>query len=65
MKKLVFMFVAMAAVSFAACKKTAPAEAADSTKDSAAVVEAPATVDSAAACCDSAAACCDSACAQK
>lgn len=60
------MFVAMAAVSFAACKKTAPAEAADSTKvDSAAVVEAPATVDSAAACCDSAAACCDSACAQK
>ena len=47
MKKLVFMFVAVAAISFASCgNKTAQAEAVDS--DSVAVVDTVATVDTAA-----------------
>jgi hypothetical protein len=47
MKKLVFMFVAVAAISFASCgNKTAQAEAVDS--DSVAMVDSAEVVDSAA-----------------
>lgn len=54
MKKLVYVFVAFAAISFASCgNKTANTEAA---ADSCAVV-----CDSAKVCCDSAKVCCDSA----
>ncbi|MDO4216140.1 MAG: hypothetical protein Q4D12_09580 [Bacteroidales bacterium] len=51
MKKLVFMFVAMAAVSFASCGGNANGEATEAEVDST-VVEEVAPVDSA-ACCDS------------
>jgi hypothetical protein len=52
MKKLVFMFVAVAAISFASCgNKTAQADAVDS--DSIAVVDTAEVVDSAAAAVDS------------
>jgi len=64
MKKLVFLFVAFAAVSFASCgNKAANSEvASDSDSDSVAVVEEAApVVDSAAVVCDSAAVCADSA----
>ncbi len=60
MKKLVFMFAAIVAVSFASCGGNAQnAEATDSlATDSAVCTE---VCDSAKACCDSAAAVCDSA----
>lgn len=52
MKKLVFLFVAFAAVSFASCGNKAANNNAEGT-DSVAVADS-------AACCDSTAACCDS-----
>lgn len=56
MKKLVFLFVAFAAVSFASCGNKAANSEVASDSDSAAVV-----CDSAAVVCDSAAVCADSA----
>ncbi len=62
MKKLVFLFVAFAAVSFASCGNKAANNEVASDSDSVAVVEEAApVVDSAAVVCDSAAVCADSA----
>ena len=58
MKKLVFLFVAFAAVSFASCggNKTSNTEATEATV----IEEATPACDSVKACCDSAKVCCDS-----
>ena len=62
MKKLVFLFVAFAAVSFASCgNKVANSEVASDSDSVAVVEEAAPVVDSAAVVCDSAAVCADSA----
>ena len=63
MKKLVFLFVAFAAVSFASCcgNKAANSEVASDSDSVAVVEEAAPVVDSAAVVCDSAAVCADSA----
>ena len=55
MKKLVLFAVALVAISFASCKKTAPADASTVDTTAAVVDSAAATVDSAAATVDSAA----------
>ena len=58
MKKLVFLFVAFAAVSFASCggNKTSNTES----TEAAVIEEATPVCDSTKACCDSAKVCCDS-----
>ena len=62
MKKLVFLFVAFAAISFASCgNKAANSEVASDSDSVAVVEEAAPVVDSAAVVCDSAAVCADSA----